>query len=122
MVTYASVNASWPNDVKVPTQQEAISGAKRLVRYAYKIAREDGSTLRYQSQPFELTSGRRYTWPRRGVWKVNPDGYYTGGWKDMTHDISHWAMRKFWNGAFAARCSSRMDRETVGRLCGEKLH
>ena len=39
-----------------------------------------------------LTSGRRYTWVRRGVLVVNPDFKQThaSGWRALVHDLSHY--------------------------------
>jgi hypothetical protein len=83
-VKYHAVNGQWPEgtnagrDLK-PTPQEAVSAAKRLYRFALK-------------KPFrgkiKMTSGRRYTWIRRGVMYVNPD-CRGQGWHELVHDLSH---------------------------------
>lgn len=99
MANYAKVNETWPDDLKTPTHTEAVTGAKRLIRLAYRMAKEDGVfSLSYRpgKRKFVLTSGRRYTFPRRGVWYVNPQGHHFGGWRDIVHDISHWAHQRFW--------------------------
>lgn len=100
MATYAAVNGAWPDNLKAPTPKEAITGAKRLVRLAYKIANDDlpANFPRYKvpKRRFVLTSGRRYTYIRHGVWYVNPNGEHFGGWRDIVHFISHWAGRRFW--------------------------
>lgn len=79
---YARVNGAWPDgDLPVPTEQEAISGAKRLYRMA-------------MGKPWKgkwaATSGRRHTWPRSGVFYVNANGNHFGGWRDIVHFMSHY--------------------------------
>lgn len=99
MFKYDHVNALWPTACPIPTAPEALRGARLLVRHAYRLARQDITGFRRKPQPgkkYALTSGNRYTYPRSGVWYVNPKGHYYGGWKDMVHDISHWAHRAFW--------------------------
>ena len=102
MATYAQVNGAWPDDLKPPTPKEALAGAKRLIRLAYRIANEDREIK--ISVPrlgkMKITSGRRYTYPRRGVWYVNPNNkhFYFDGWRGIVHGISHWAGRRFWPG------------------------
>lgn len=85
MPKYQSVNSQWPagtNDGKdlKPTPEEATRAAKRLYRLAMK-------------RPFKgkikITSGRRTTWIRSGVFYVNPD-YRGGGWHELVHMISHY--------------------------------
>jgi len=93
---YERVNLSWPegtNDGRdiIPTPQEAMSAAKRLYRFAFK-------------KPFrgkmQLTSGRRYTWIRRGVFYVNPNymrwDKRNGGWHELVHDFSHYACNRLY--------------------------
>jgi hypothetical protein len=82
------VNSKWPNDTTIPTEQEAISGAKRLYRKA-------------MSQPWrgsvKITSGNRYTRIRGRVLFVNPnqkDGTERGSWEKIVHSISHYAHRR----------------------------
>lgn len=83
---YAHVNAAWPETVpSTLTGSEAITAFKRLYRIAM------GKPWR---QRVALTTGRRYTWPRGGVYYVNPQGHHMGGWKDLCHDISHYAHRR----------------------------
>lgn len=96
---YVHVNATWPDVLPVPTEQEAISGVRLLIRLAYRHAIEEGKLIPGTKPPrlkFKITSGNRYTWPRRGVWHVNPGGHHFKGWKDIVHDVSHWAGHKFW--------------------------
>jgi len=81
---YATVNGQWPEgtnegrDLK-PTPQEALSAARRLYRFA-------------MGRPFKgkmrLTSGRRYTSIRGGVFTVNPDRG-GNGWHSIVHLVSH---------------------------------
>jgi len=97
MATYRKLNAAWPDNCPVPTPQEALSGARRLVRYGYRLAREDGLPVNYRGGTFKLTSGNRHTWTHRGAWMVNPnrrDGF--GGWRSLVHGISHRLHHRFW--------------------------
>jgi hypothetical protein len=95
---YQSVNGAWPEgtndgrDIK-PTPQEALAGAKRLYRIAM------GRPFRGKIQ---LTSGRRYTYIRRGVFYVNPDQRTWkggGGWHEIVHGISHYASARLYPNA-----------------------
>lgn len=80
---------------KQPSEQEAISAVKRLYRKAF------GRKL---SMPIKTTSGNRFTWPRRGAYYVNPTGHsrvfedrsitMMAGWKQLVHDVSHYAHRQ----------------------------
>lgn len=87
------VNSKWPKDMPVPTEQEAITGAKRLYRKA-------------MGKPFtgdvKITSGNRHTWIRmapdakrgRGYIRtmfVNPAYRHRPGWPGIVHSISHYA-------------------------------
>lgn len=98
MTTYREINTSWPDPMPVPTPREAIHGTRSLVRRAFALAREDG--VRTGPMPkfkYVLTSGRRITWMRRGVWRVNPNERRgQGGWAEIVHSVSHWAQRRFW--------------------------
>lgn len=65
---YISVNGKWPegtNDGRtlIPTDQEALSAAKRLYRRAM------GKPF---TGKFELTTGNRYTWIRNHVFLCQP--------------------------------------------------
>lgn len=97
---YANVNAAWPDHAPVPSAQEAIAGARRLVRLALTLGPPGTPPKKFRGR-FEPTSGNRYTWPRRGVFYVNPDcnGRDFGGWKGIVHGISHWAGRRLYAGA-----------------------
>jgi hypothetical protein len=90
---YDNVNATWPEDAPVPTPQEAIAGARKLVRLAAKLGGPTSPQLRTRFK-WQATSGNRSTWPRAGVFYVNPDEFPFGGWKDICHGISHWAGRR----------------------------
>src|SRR5215831_2526558 len=101
---YDNVNAVWPDNPAIPTGQEAIAGARKLVKLALSLgpAGTNGINYRYgRGYAFKLTSGNRYTWTRRGVFYVNPDqdDYRFRGWKGICHDIAHWAGRKLYPGA-----------------------
>lgn len=103
MAKYQSVNGKWPegtNDGRdlIPTDKEAISGAKRLYRKA-------------MGRPFrgkvKLTSGNRYTYVRGGILYVNPNEKNwtgkNGGWHEIVHGLSHHAARRLWNEAHGPR-------------------
>ena len=98
---YENVNAAWPDECPVPSPQEALAGARRLVRLALTLGPPNSPKLKASRHKFALTSGNRYTWTRRGVFYVNPDKPEWGvgrGWKTMCHDISHWAHRRLYGG------------------------
>jgi hypothetical protein len=89
---YEAVNGQWPETIPPLTGEEAIAAAKRLYRFAMK-----------KSWPgrWAVTSGRRYTWPRRGVFYVNPDRKpswgdeaLAHGWRDLVHMLSHYCHQK----------------------------
>lgn len=94
---YDNVNAVWPENPPAPSPQEALRGARRLVKLAFALGRE-GQPARKFTGKFEITSGNRRTWTRHGVFYVNPDYTRPGfrGWKGIVHDISHWAGRKLY--------------------------
>lgn len=102
MTTYAAVNAAWPGDkYPAPTPQEAISGTKRLIRLAHRLAINDGAVpkqTRLRRYKFKIVTGRRRNGPNLGVWAVNPNenGYW--GWHEIVHSVSHWAQRHYWGG------------------------
>jgi len=85
---YATVNAVWPDTIPAMTGPEAITAFKRLYRIAMG---------RRWKGKVALTSGRRYNWTRRVngigpfIFFVNPQGHHMGGWKDLCHDLSHFA-------------------------------
>jgi hypothetical protein len=45
---------------------------------------------------WELTSGNRYTWPKRGTFYVNPERHAFGlrGLREIIHMIAHWSHRR----------------------------
>lgn len=97
MARYDQVNGAWPESLPVPTPKEAIAGARRLVRLAYRIAIEEGAfNGTMKRRKFKVVTGNRHTYPRSGVWCVNPNGRHFGGWRDIVHGISHWCGRRFW--------------------------
>ena len=78
------VNSKWPSQIPVPTNQEAITGAKRLYRKAMG---------RPWTGEVKITSGNRDTYVRRGTLYVNPDqsSYEcTRSWRGIVHGLSHW--------------------------------
>lgn len=86
---YREVNAAWGRPIhELPplTGPEAISAVKRLRRVA-------GAPVSKRIK-FQLTSGRRYTWTRGGVYHVNP----TRGWWHLVHDVAHLAHHRVFPG------------------------
>jgi hypothetical protein len=95
---YHGVNSQWPEGSNQgrnlkQSPQEAMAGARRLYRLAFK-------------KPFKgevkLTSGRRYTFIRRGVMYVNPDQdtwQGGGGWHEIVHGLSHYASARLYPNA-----------------------
>lgn len=99
MTTYRQVNAVWPTPYPVPTPKEAITGAKRLIRFAHRLAIQDGAVPKFATlrrRTFKITSGNRYTEIRSGVWYVNPNQSNHWGWHQIVHGVSHWAQRHYW--------------------------
>jgi hypothetical protein len=97
---YKNVNEVWPENAPKPSPQEALDGARKLVRLAYKVGAVDGRPFTPRKRKFVLTSGRRHTWPRRGIWYVNPDrSWGFSGWKEIVHGISHAVARNIYPGA-----------------------
>lgn len=96
-MAYEQVNGQWPDIVPALTGDEAITAAKRLYRFAMKKSWKG---------KWALTSGRRYTHPRRGVFYVNPgrkpgwgDPKLDSGWRDLVHMMSHychWRLHPGW--------------------------
>jgi hypothetical protein len=85
------VNSKWPSDIPIPSDKEAITGAKRLYRKA-------------MGRPFRgkvvVTSGNRYSWIRSGVMSVNPKRRNAwqpqAGWPDIVHLLSHYFHRRLY--------------------------
>lgn len=86
---YDSVSARWPDTLPPLTPEEAISAAKRLYRFGMKGVKYATRFFRWKA-----TSGRRSTWPRNGVYYVNPNSRNHGGWGGLVHDISHYVHRQ----------------------------
>jgi hypothetical protein len=78
------VNERWGGQQPVLSPEDSVTAAKRLYRFA--MGRE-------WRGPVKLTSGRRYTWIRRGVMAVNPDMVqrHARGLRAIIHDLSHYA-------------------------------
>lgn len=78
------VNDRFGGQQPILSPEESVKAAKRLYRHA-------------MGRPFkgevQLTSGRRYTWVRRGVLFVNPDMRQARvrGLRAIIHDMSHYA-------------------------------
>lgn len=98
---YDKVNKAWPENTPIPTPKEAIAGCRRLVRFAYRLAIAEGARSLSPATKllrFKVVTGNRHTYPRSGVWCVNPNGRHFGGWRDIVHGVSHWAGQRFWPG------------------------
>lgn len=78
------VNERWNGEQPILSPEASIKAAKRLYRAA--LGKPFTGTV-------ELTSGRRYTWVRRGVLYVNPDmrQLHARGLRAIIHDLSHYA-------------------------------
>jgi hypothetical protein len=77
------VNSQFGSEQPVLSEQESIAAARKLYRHAMGVS-FPGKIV--------ITSGRRYTWVRRGVLSVNPDHRGGGprGLRAMIHDLSHY--------------------------------
>lgn len=77
------VNSRFGGEQPILSGEESLAAARKLYRHA-------------MGKPWpgkwELTSGNRYTWPRRGVFRVNPDKREreTRGLRAIIHDVSHY--------------------------------
>jgi len=92
------VNKKWPAEMDIPSDQEAIAGAKLLYRRA---------TGRAFKGKVKITRGNRYTWTYRGELRVNPDrphGHVRGGWPSIVHLISHLAHNAHGEKQLAIEC------------------
>lgn len=78
------VNERWDGQQPVLSPEDSVKAAKRLYRQAMG---------RPWNGPVKMTSGRRYTWVRRGALVVNPDMPQRDcrGLRAMIHDLSHYA-------------------------------
>jgi len=81
------VNSKWPKGAPIPTEKEAITGAKRLYRKAVG---------RPWLGPVKIVTGNRYTWVRHGTLCVNPNRKNSrlSGWPEIAHMISHYAHQR----------------------------
>ncbi len=70
-------------DQPILSPEASVLAARKLYRHAMGKA---------FTGKVELTSGRRYTWIRRGVMYVNPDCRQSRirGLRAIIHDLSHW--------------------------------
>ena len=83
-----AVNDLWGGARPVLSPEASLAAAKKLWRHA------TGKTWRGK---WKLASGNRHTWPRGGVFAVNPDRSGWGsecGIRDIIHGISHYAHRR----------------------------
>lgn len=101
---YRRVNETWPDIVPALTEEEAARAARRLYRFV-KGRKFEGEVIQ--------TSGRRYTWIRRGALYVNAEK----GWKDLVHLLSHALGRDLPgpHGGDHARLERRMIKEVLRR-------
>lgn len=107
---YTRVNGAWPEQLPELTPIEAIRAARRLYRFV------KGRT--FPAHNVRLTSGRRYTWIRRSVMFVNPNGHENGsrrGWESLVHDLSHCLAQHLNHGGEHARLELRMIKEVIRR-------
>lgn len=84
-----TVNSLWPAQLPKPTGQEAIAGCQLLIREALRFYGYPRQVV-MRRRTFRLTTGRRVTRRRRGVWHVNPDERGRG-WMEIVHSVGHWA-------------------------------
>jgi hypothetical protein len=111
-VPYASVNGAWPEGpLPVPTGPEAIAGARLLIREGFRFHGIMHEVKR--KRKFKLTSGRRHTWPSRGVWAVNPNYRHRPGWPGIVHSISHYVHRRAMPGWKPHDCHAMTERHLV---------
>lgn len=94
---YDNVNAVWADEAPLPSPQEALAGARKLVKLALTLGPTAVKPHRFRGK-FKLTSGNRHTWTRGGAFYVNPAKTSFGftGWKAIVHDIAHWAGRRLY--------------------------
>jgi hypothetical protein len=101
-MAYERVNGAWPegtNDGRSikPTGQEALAAARRLYKFGTKLVGLTPHKLSYK-----LTSGNRYTYPRRSTMPVNPD-QRGGGWHELVHSLSHYITSRKYGDAHGPR-------------------
>jgi hypothetical protein len=104
---YERVNNTWPSPVPRLSADEAVRAGRRLYRFAMR------RTFRGKVR---VTSGRRYTWIRRGEMVVNPEH----AWHGLVHLLSHYCHRRLHpdenpHGGAHARLEIRMIKEAIKR-------
>lgn len=105
---YQRVNAAWPEDVSIPTAEEAVRAVRKLYRFV------KGHKL---GLPIQITSGNRYTYAHGGMLYVNPN-CRGRGWRELVHDLSHWLHQETGDKPHAkshARLELRLAKEVVKR-------
>jgi hypothetical protein len=83
-----AVNDLWEGKRPILSPDESLAAAKKLWRHA---------TGKAWGGKWKLVGGNRHTWPRHGVFGVNPDSRHNGserGLRDIIHGISHYAHRR----------------------------
>ena len=84
---YTIVQEAWGDKLKLADQpipkEKAVEVALSIYQYMF------GKPWKGK---VKLTSGRRYTYIRNGVFAVNPNMQetYSSGWRSMVHDLSHY--------------------------------
>lgn len=96
---YDELNKSWPADTPIPTDAEAIAGARLLIAEGFRYYEKPDPN---KKRKFKITSGNRHTWPHGGTFMVNPNYRWRPGWPGMVHSISHYVH---------SRCTSRKAHE-----------
>lgn len=89
---WKALNRSWPEEMKIPSEKEAIHGVKRLYRHI---------TGRPWNRKVVAVRGRsRRTWTHHGVLIVAPNYTYPRpGWPAIVHDLSHLLHHRMHPGA-----------------------
>lgn len=82
------VNDLWGGHDPVLSPEESVAAARKLYRHAMGKA---------WPGKWAVTSGRRYTYPSRGTFYVNPNRY-GGGLRQVIHLISHYCHRRLHRG------------------------
>lgn len=89
---YQEINDMWGQDPKTmrkPTGPEAIKACRLLIKEGFRAFGDGPKDHRVrQRRTFKLTSGRRSTYPRSGVWYVNPNER-NRGLAEIVHSVSH---------------------------------
>lgn len=91
---YAEINKGfWPEDMAVPTDAEAIAGARLLLAEGFRFHEKRNLNRKWK---FRITSGNRHTWKadEPGVFMVNPSYRWRPGWPGIIHSISHYVHQR----------------------------